>query len=50
VVGILSLFLVQVAAIGLFAIFTALSFKKITPSLPCEQFERLISDVTVTAP
>jgi polyisoprenyl-phosphate glycosyltransferase len=48
-VGILSLFLVQVAAIGLFAIFTALSFKKITPSLPCEQFERLISDVTVTA-
>jgi hypothetical protein len=49
VVGILSLFLGQVAAIGLFAIFTALSFKKITPSLPCEQFERLISDVSVTA-
>lgn len=49
VVGILSLFLVQVAAIGLFAIFSALSFKKLTPSLPCEQFERLISDVTVTA-
>lgn len=48
-VGILSLFLVQVAAIGLFAIFTALSFKKISPSLPCEQFERLISDVTVSA-
>jgi hypothetical protein len=48
-VGILSLFVVQVAAIGLFAIFTALSFKKITPSLPCEQFERLISDVTVSS-
>lgn len=49
VVGILSLFLVQVAAIGLFAIFTALSFKKITPSLPFEQFERLISEATVVA-
>jgi hypothetical protein len=47
-VGLLSLFLVQVAAIGLFAIFTALSFKKITPSLPFEQFERLISDVSVS--
>jgi len=49
VVGILSLFLVQVSAIGLFAIFTALSFKKIIPSLPVEQFERLIGDVTVSS-
>jgi polyisoprenyl-phosphate glycosyltransferase len=48
VFGILVLFMIQIAAIGLFAVFTLLSLRKITPSLPIEQFERWIKAATVT--